>query len=122
MQIPTTVWLIRHGAVDGVEGRCCGQLDVGLGKMGLGQAKDIAMRLSKEPISHIYSSALRRAVATAQCLAQSRNLTVQSIAALNEMNFGDLEGLRYEEIQERWPDVFKSWMATPAETQFPNGE
>ena len=39
-----------------------------------------------------------------------------------EMHFGDLEGLRYEEIQERWPDVFCSWMTKPTETQFPNGE
>jgi broad specificity phosphatase PhoE len=38
------------------------------------------------------------------------------------MNFGDLEGLRYEEIQQRYPEIFQSWMTRPTETRFPNGE
>ncbi len=122
MKVPTTIWLIRHGAIAGFEGRCYGQLNMGLSPQGMDQARKLASRLAGESILHIYSSPLNRAAETARYLAETRGLTLQMLDGLKEMHFGDLEGLRYEEIQERWPDVFCSWMTKPTETQFPNGE
>jgi len=95
---------------------------MGLSDEGMNQAKSLAARLAAESISHVYSSPLRRARETAQYLAEARGVAVQTMDGLKEMNFGDVEGLRYEEIERDWPDVFRSWMTNPTDTQFPNGE
>jgi alpha-ribazole phosphatase len=118
----TTVWLIRHGHAEGVDGRCYGRHDAPLSLKGIEQAKAVATQLAQESVRHIYSSNLRRAIQTAEIIAEPHRLPVQQLAELAEMDFGDLEGMRYEEIEERFPEVFQSWMNCPVETQFPNGE
>jgi alpha-ribazole phosphatase len=122
MDESTTVWLIRHGGTIDAEGRCCGRRNVALSAEGIRQAQEVAKYLSGEPISHVYSSGLRRAVDTAHIVAEPHCLHVQAVEALAEMDFGDLEGLRYEQIQQEYPECFESWLTRPAETQFPNGE
>jgi alpha-ribazole phosphatase len=47
---------------------------------------------------------------------------VEIVTELVEIDFGDFEGLTYEEIQARYPAAFQSWMDRPAKTRFPNGE
>ncbi len=118
----TTVWLVRHGQVDGVDGRCYGRHDVPLSAEGIQQANEAAKQLASEFILHIYSSNLCRAIQTAEIVARPHGLTVQTAADLAEMNFGDLEGMRYEDIASQFPDVFRSWTTRPTETQLPNGE
>ncbi len=41
---------------------------------------------------------------------------------LKEIDFGDFEGLTYDEIAGRYPDLYRQWMESPTEVQFPNGE
>src|SRR4051812_17162888 len=118
----TTVWLMRHGEADGMKGRCCGCYDAPLSVEGIEQAKGAAEQLAPESISRMYSSNLERAFHTAQIVAEPHGLQVERIDGLAEMNFGDLEGMTYEEAEERFPDVYQSWMTRPIETQFPNGE
>jgi alpha-ribazole phosphatase len=118
----TTLWLMRHGLPEGAEGRCCGRYDVGLSAQGIAQAKQIAGRLANEQIARVYSSPLRRSLKTAEILAEQFGLRVDVLDGLAEMHFGDLEGLTYEEIERRYPDVFLSWMEHPLNVQFPNGE
>ncbi len=118
----TTVWLIRHASPDGANGRCYGQYDIPLSQEGMNQAKQMSLRLARESISHIYSSHLKRAAETARIISEPHGLTVQTVEDLAEIHFGDFEGLTYEEIQKRHPDIFESWMTRPTETQFPNGE
>jgi alpha-ribazole phosphatase/probable phosphoglycerate mutase len=122
MDQPTTVWLVRHALPDGVEGRCYGRYDARLSAEGIGQARELAQRMAHEPLSQIYSSTLRRALETAQILAEPHRLPVQRLDEFIEIHFGDFEGLTYEEIQTRYPDIFRLWMERPAETKFPNGE
>jgi len=122
MAASTTIWLIRHGLTDGADDRCCGRYDVRLSADGIRQAKAIATRLARESIANVYSSHLSRAVETARIVVEPHGLPFRTLDELAEMNFGDLEGLRYEEIQQRYPDIFHSWMTRPTETRFPNGE
>jgi alpha-ribazole phosphatase len=118
----TTLWLIRHGKTDGADGRCCGRYDVPLSGDGIHQASAIARRLAREPISHVYSSNLIRAIHTARIVVEPHGLPVETLSDLAEMNFGDLDGQLVHEIQQRYPDTFDSWMRHPTTTQFPNGE
>jgi alpha-ribazole phosphatase len=118
----TTVWLVRHGSPDSVKGRCYGRYDVPLSAEGLCQAKNVAAQLAKEAIARVYSSGLRRARDTACIVAEPHGLTVETVDDLAEIDFGRLDGLTYEEIEERHPEVFRLWMARPTEVRFPGGE
>jgi len=122
MYEPTTVWLIRHGIPIDSDGRCYGRRNVALSAEGIVQAKEVAKHLGGEPISHVYSSGLSRALDTARIVAEPHRLHVETVDALAEIHFGDLEGLRYEDIRQKYPECFESWITRPAETQFPNGE
>jgi alpha-ribazole phosphatase len=118
----TTVWLIRHGSTDGGTGRCCGRYDARLSTQGVQQANAIAKRLGREPISHVYSSGLSRALDTARAIVEPHGLPIHTVNDLAEMNFGDLDGLTFSEIQERYAGIFESWVTRPTVTRFPNGE
>jgi alpha-ribazole phosphatase/probable phosphoglycerate mutase len=105
-----------------MKGRCCGRHDPPLSSTGIEQARGAAEELAGEEITYMYSSHLRRAYKTAQIIAAPHNLQVETVDGLAEMNFGDLEGMTYEEAEARFPVVYQSWMTRPMETEFPNGE
>jgi broad specificity phosphatase PhoE len=65
---------------------------------------------------------LRRARETGQVLADALRLNVTVKETLAEIDFGDFEGMTYEEIKRRYPEAFERWMTQPTNTQFPNGE
>jgi len=45
-----------------------------------------------------------------------------ALEALREIDFGAFEGLTYEQIQRRFPALYRQWMESPTEIEFPNGE
>jgi alpha-ribazole phosphatase/probable phosphoglycerate mutase len=119
----TRFWLIRHGApAEEARQRCYGSLDVGLSEIGRAQMARVAEYLASEPMAAIYASPLSRAVASARILAADAACPVEVVADLREINFGDFEGLTYDEIAARDPDLFRQWMETPTHVRFPNGE
>ncbi len=67
--------------------------------------------LSAEPIDEIYSSDLRRARATAQAIAAARNIPLSLRPALREIDFGQWEGLSWEQIELMDPDYARKWIA-----------
>jgi alpha-ribazole phosphatase len=115
----TRVWLIRHGETEEKSrNRCYGSLNIKLSDAGRKQIAGVAEYLKTEPIAAIYSSPRSRAVESAELLARA----VEVIPDLAEINFGDFEGLTYDEIALRYPNVYQEWMNTPTRVQFPNGE
>src|SRR5215475_9915469 len=105
MEEPTIVWLVRHGLPEGMDGRCYGQYDVRLSAEGIRQANVIATQLAGKRLSHVYSSLLRRAIDTAQIISGQYRIPVETMNELSEIHFGDFEGLSYEEIETRYPDI-----------------
>ncbi|GAG43706.1 unnamed protein product, partial [marine sediment metagenome] len=70
--------LVRHGETDTNKARLAlGQADVELNEHGRWQAQRLAASLKREPIAAIYSSPLKRALATAEPIASSHGLEVQ---------------------------------------------
>jgi alpha-ribazole phosphatase len=119
----TRFWLIRHGEpAEQARGRCYGSLDIGLSETGRVQMAEVAAYLSMEPLSLIYSSPFSRALEGAQILAAAASCPVEVIEDLREIDFGDMEGLPYDEIAARYPDLYQRWMEAPTEVRFPNGE
>jgi alpha-ribazole phosphatase len=119
----TRFWLIRHGEpAEEARHRCYGSLDVGLSAAGRNQMARVAEWFQGEPIGAIYSSPRSRALESAHILAAATGCVFEPVQDLREIDFGDFEGLRYDEIAVRYPDLYRKWMERPTEVQFPDGE
>ncbi len=115
--------LVRHGDTElNSNRRFQGYSNVELNADGCWQAKKLRDRLAAEKMDVIYSSDLRRALATAQTVASRHQLEVAPCAELREVNFGNLEGLTYDEIGRLYPEVAKLWEARSRRLKFPGGE
>jgi broad specificity phosphatase PhoE len=115
--------LVRHGATDwNLQGRCQGSTDRALSDTGVRQAEQIATLLGGEKINAIYSSNLRRAHQTATLISQPHNLPVLIDDNIRELDHGELEGLTFNEIKEKYSDFLLRWRSEPAEICVPGGE
>jgi len=115
--------LVRHGATDwNLQGRCQGSTDRELSDAGIRQAEQIAALLRTEEIHAIYSSHLRRARQTAEFISQPHALPVLIEEELRELDHGELEGLTFNEIKNRYGDFLIRWRSEPADIQVPGGE
>lgn len=115
--------LVRHAETEqSARGRCYGRLDVRLSLRGLRQAQALADALAGLPLAAVYSSPLIRALDTARPLAAARGVDVSLLEVLAELDFGEVEGLTYDEIEAERPELFRAWMDDPARVRFPGGE
>jgi len=119
----TRVVLVRHAETEeSARGRCYGRLDVQLSPLGLRQAQALAAALADVSLAAVYASRLSRALGTARPIAAAQGLQPVVLAALGELDFGELEGLSYDEIEAERPELFRAWMDDPARVTFPGGE
>lgn len=128
--------LIRHGETNwNLQHRYQGQTDTELSPRGEEQATRIGNALRYEKLSAVYTSNLRRAVATAEIAMaayQARSGHRASHAshalvpvvkpAIAEMAFGDWEGLTHEELIERKDASYERWIQDPWSVAPSNGE
>lgn len=119
----TRVYLIRHGqTIWNKEMKYQGHTDIALSDEGLEQARCVAKRLAKESLAAVYASDLSRAFVTAETIAESHGQTVTALPALREICFGDWEGLTYNGINEKWPDIMHDLYVYPENVIIPGGE
>ena len=116
------VLFVRHGDIAADMSRYWGHTDVPLSNTGIRQAEELAHRLASEPIDLVYSSDLRRATDTASIVAGSHRLPVVSCPELREIDFGQCEGLTFDEMKERHPETEGIWSVDGQGTRFPGGE
>jgi probable phosphomutase (TIGR03848 family) len=114
----TTVLLVRHGltAMTGpiLAGRTPG---VDLDDRGRAQAAEVARRLAGVAIERIVSSPLERCQQTAQLIAESRGVAVETDARLTECGYGDWTG---QEIKKLAKDpLWKVVQSHPSAVTFP---
>ena len=116
--------MVRHGETDSNrQGLALGRRDVALNETGRWQAERLATALSSEPIVAVYSSPLSRTVDTARPIAAAHGLTVETEPRLIEMDIGELDGLRFSEMRERYPGLLEAWVAEGGPAQaMPGGE
>ena len=119
----TKIIFVRHGQTEwNVLGRYQGQTDVALSPLGIEQAEKLAAHFPVEKVEAVYSSDLARAMKTASCVADRFGLTVEPRPELRELNFGDWEGLTYDEIVAKWPDALENFFQHPDVLEIPHGE
>jgi broad specificity phosphatase PhoE len=118
----TRLILIRHAEPSEDARACCyGRTDFELCEDGHARARRIAAALATEPIAALYTSPLRRARATAAPLGETLALDPIVVDDLRELDFGELDGVKLDEIALRYPQ-FLGWTEAPASVRFPAGE
>lgn len=117
------IYLVRHGEVAwNRENTYAGRTDLPLNDTGRAQGETLAQCLAEIDISAVYSSSLTRARETAEIIAGRLGLGVTPIDALQEVNYGEWEGISEKEIQERDPELYRRWRADPVHVGIPGGE
>jgi len=116
--------LVRHGETDSNKaGLALGRKDVELNETGRWQAQRVAGALQNQAIAAVYSSPLLRALDTARAVAERHDLPVQVDEGLIEMEIGEMEGLTFQQVRERYPQFLQLWLGGSAAYQsMPGGE
>ncbi len=113
--------LLRHGMTDhNLQRRYAGSLDIPLNGEGLVQAQKLALRMASVPVNAVYASDLKRARQTAQVVFAGRDIRI--LPSLREINFGIFEGLTFEEVDQKYPQLCRAWFDNPLGTPIPQGE
>ena len=99
------VYLIRHGKPDIPEGKrmCLGSTDVPLGTLGRLQSVVLAEYMKDKPVAAVFCGGLSRAKETAAHLCEAPVV----INGLREADAGAWDGLSFDEIRRRWPEVYE---------------
>ena len=115
--------LIRHGETEGNStDRYWGRTDVALSELGMRQAEKLRHRLKPERIDRVYTSQLKRAYRTAEIITRGREMELLRRRELNEINFGKVEGMNFEEIAVSYPELVSLWAGGSSVLTFPGGE
>jgi 2,3-bisphosphoglycerate-dependent phosphoglycerate mutase len=106
--------LLRHGQSQwNLENRFTGWEDVDLSPLGEQEAKQAGIHLRGIPIDAVYTSALKRAIRTAELAlreAGKAEMAYTMHEALNERHYGDLQGLNKAEMAEKYgPEQVHIW-------------
>lgn len=119
----TELIIIRHGETEwNVAEVFRGRIDIDLSETGVKQAELLAGYLSPSAIEAIYSSPLKRALKTAQIIAQPHKLKVNVEPDLIDFNFGRWQGLSHQEVKEKYGELYATWITHPEQVRMPDGE
>jgi probable phosphoglycerate mutase len=115
--------VVRHGRTAwNATGRFQGQTDVALDDTGREQARGVAALLRGERFSRAIASDLGRARETAEIVLDSEPPALEFDARWREMRFGSWEGLVWDEIVARQPELATTSSTTPRFYTPPGGE
>jgi 2,3-bisphosphoglycerate-dependent phosphoglycerate mutase len=97
----STLILVRHGqSIYNLENRFTGSLDIGLTQFGEKEAKLAGQKLMDFKFDFVYTSKLKRAKESLQIILETINqinIVIIENQALNERNYGNLQGLNKDE-------------------------
>lgn len=106
----TKIYLVRHAeAMGNVEEFFQGRTDCEVSLRGEKQLECVAELFKNIPIEAIYSSPLKRTVATANAVNKHHNLPTVTDEGLIEINGGVWEGKPWAELPERYPTEYDLW-------------
>lgn len=119
------LYFVRHGQSEGNVIRTFhGQTDYPLTELGREQARQAGEKLRADGVtfSRCLASDLTRAWDTALCCLEGYDITPQPCPALREQSVGDIEGMTWEEMGEKYPEIRQSYISDWYHTTPPGGE
>ena len=121
----TSLYLVRHGRTLGnVQRALCGWTDLPLDDLGLQQAQLVANRLGASVRADVLrTSPHQRALKTAGYISEQTGLEPVIRQNLKEWNFGQAEGMTFEVLSQRFPDIAVRFMdENDSDAGWPDGE
>jgi probable phosphoglycerate mutase len=82
----------------------------------------LASAFRGQPIDALYASPLRRAMQTAEPIAEALRLEIRTDDRLKEINAGIFEGVNWNEIESHSPEAAARWKAQEPDFVIPGGE
>jgi broad specificity phosphatase PhoE len=117
------LFCVRHGETfHNLSSRIQGQSDSELSPLGQRQCRAVAEALGTLAIDAIIASPLRRALDSAQCVADKLNLSVEVDPRLMEIHAGIFQGLCWDEIDRHFPTEAARWRSQDPDYRIPQGE
>lgn len=118
------LYLVRHGTnAVSTENRYRGRRDIPLDVQGYEDAARASQALSEAGLAAVYTSPLRRAVATAQIIADAARVPdVRILPGLNNLDYGAWEGMTAAEAGRHDPAGFAVYRNSPSLATCPGGE
>ena len=103
--------IARHGETDwNSQGRIQGHSDIKLSEQGVQQARLLGERLLSFAVDAAYCSDLLRASETAEISLEGRDAPLHRTPLLREYHKGAFEGLTNQQIQERYPTQYPTYL------------
>jgi probable phosphoglycerate mutase len=120
--VPTVTHLLRHGQTEHTpERRYSGRNDLPLSLTGRAEAEAAAVRVGQLGVDVVVSSPIRRTRETAEAVAAAIGVPVELDDDLVELDFGDLEGLTFDEALAAHPLAVRRF-ASDVTVKAPGGE
>ncbi|MFC6286798.1 bifunctional RNase H/acid phosphatase [Nocardioides sp. GCM10027113] len=125
---PTTLVLVRHGVTNHtVEKRFSGGLasaNPGLSDEGRDQVRATADWLAPlaGEVAAVVASPVRRTLESAEILADRLGLDVAVEPGFAEMEFGEWDGLTFDEVAQRHPEALDAWLGSLDQAPGGDGE
>ena len=119
------LYLVRHGQSEGNVIRTFhGQTDYPLTEKGREQAREAGEKLKADGVvfTRCCASDLSRAWDTAQACLVGYDVKAEACPQMREQFVGDIEGLSWEEMGERFPGLREQYIGDWANTTPPGGE
>lgn len=117
------LYLVRHGQTAASrENRFSGSSDPPLTAVGNEMAQAFARVYALLKWDAIYTSPMLRARQTADPLGRLTGVEIRVEDGLKEIDYGEWEGLRQDEVKQRWPEAFSHWADDVASRGTPGGE
>jgi len=108
------LFIARHGQTEwNREGRLQGWEDAPLTDKGIEQAEALRERLTEEDIDEVYCSPLGRTKKTAEIILEGNDLSIKEDERIKEINMGEWEGTKGEEIKKRFPKLYSDFWERP---------
>ena len=122
MNLSKTIILIRHGTTEFNKNNILqGRTDNGLNETGEKEAHMLGEHLKDEKVDVIYHSPMKRARQTSEKINRYHHVEYKVISSFSEIDLGDWEGQKFDEIVEKNKKFHQKWLADSS-IQIPGGE
>ena len=117
------VYLVRHGEplFKDNGSYCIGRTDLPLSERGRQQASDLRIYFTDKYIRAVYHSYLLRTKQTADILSDGKYCVIEA-NGLEEIDMGEWDGLSFNEIREKNPDLYEERGKDIVHVSAPGGE
>ncbi|NJK33553.1 MAG: histidine phosphatase family protein [Oscillatoriales cyanobacterium SM2_2_1] len=117
------LYLLRHGETTHSQtGGYCGDLDPDLTAEGMLMAEAFATAYQQFPWQAVYTSPMRRTLATAAPLCRAIAQEPIRREGLRELRYGAWEGQTQAHVREHYADDYQKWLTEPAWNPPTDGE